>query len=79
SQTFGGIFFLNGQFGADDGATLKAALMSVLRPPAEVVKAAYARGVVIRHLPGGWLRASVGWWNDEGDIQRLVQALRDGL
>ncbi|HET7465065.1 MAG TPA: aminotransferase class V-fold PLP-dependent enzyme [Candidatus Dormibacteraeota bacterium] len=47
--------------------------------PAEVVKAAYARGVVIRHLPGGWLRASVGWWNDEGDIGRLVQALKDGL
>jgi uncharacterized protein DUF222/HNH endonuclease len=35
NQTFGGVFVLNGQFGADDGATLKAALMSVLRPPAE--------------------------------------------
>jgi hypothetical protein len=35
NQTFGGIFVLNGQFGADDGATLKAALMSVLLPPAE--------------------------------------------
>ena len=35
NQTFGGIFVLNGQFGADDGATLKAAIMSVLRPPAE--------------------------------------------
>jgi hypothetical protein len=35
NQAFGGIFVLNGQFGADDGATLKAALMSVLRPPAE--------------------------------------------
>ena len=35
NQTFGGIFVLNGQFGADDGVTLKAALMSVLRPPAE--------------------------------------------
>jgi hypothetical protein len=35
NQTFGGIFVLNGQFGADDGATLKAALMSVLQPPAE--------------------------------------------
>ena len=34
NQTFGGIFVLNGQFGADDGATLKAALMSVLKPPA---------------------------------------------
>ena len=49
--------------------------------PAEVVKAVYERGVVIRHLPDGWLRASVGWWNDERDIARLVTALRgkDGL
>ena len=45
--------------------------------PADVVKAAYARGVVIRHLPDGWLRVSVGWWNDEGDIERLVGALRN--
>jgi L-cysteine/cystine lyase len=45
--------------------------------PAEVVKAAYERGVVIRNLPDGWLRASVGWWNDEGDIDRLVEALGD--
>jgi len=44
--------------------------------PAEVVKAAYERGVVIRHLPDGWLRASVGWWNDESDIERLVGALQ---
>jgi len=43
--------------------------------PAEVVKAAYERGVVIRYLPDGWLRASVGWWNDERDIERLVGAL----
>ncbi|HEV2217856.1 MAG TPA: aminotransferase class V-fold PLP-dependent enzyme [Candidatus Dormibacteraeota bacterium] len=43
--------------------------------PVEVVKAAYDRGVVIRYLPDGWLRASVGWWNDESDIQRLVAAL----
>jgi len=49
--------------------------------PAEVVKAVYERGVVIRYLPDGWLRASVGWWNDESDIARLVTALRgkDGL
>jgi L-cysteine/cystine lyase len=44
--------------------------------PVEVVKAAYDRGVVIRHLPDGWLRASLGWWNDEGDIERLVEALK---
>jgi L-cysteine/cystine lyase len=47
--------------------------------PAEVVNRAEAAGVVIRHLPDGWLRASVGWWNDEADVDRLaafVRALR---
>jgi L-cysteine/cystine lyase len=34
-------------------------------------------GVVVRDLPGrNWLRASVGAWNDERDIERLVAALR---
>ena len=40
--------------------------------PVEVVKRAEAAGVIIRHLPDGWLRASVGWWNDDRDIARLV-------
>jgi selenocysteine lyase/cysteine desulfurase len=44
--------------------------------PAAIVKEAYERGVVIRYLPDGWLRASVGWWNDKGDIDRLVQVLQ---
>src|SRR5256885_2518810 len=43
--------------------------------PIEVVKAADARQIVIRNLPDGWLRASVGWWNDEADIDRLVAFL----
>jgi selenocysteine lyase/cysteine desulfurase len=43
--------------------------------PPEVVKRAEAEGVVIRHLPDGWLRASVGWWSDESDIERLVASL----
>ncbi|MEA2219412.1 MAG: L-cysteine/cystine lyase [Solirubrobacteraceae bacterium] len=35
-----------------------------------------AAGVVIRDLPGtGLLRASVGAWNDEADLQRLLGAL----
>jgi selenocysteine lyase/cysteine desulfurase len=39
--------------------------------------ALYERDVVIRDLPSsGLLRASVGWWNDEGDLERLVEALR---
>jgi len=35
-----------------------------------------ARGVVVRSIPQRpWLRASVGAWNDERDLQRLVEAL----
>jgi L-cysteine/cystine lyase len=35
-----------------------------------------ARGVVVRDIPGRpWLRASVGAWNDERDLQRLVATL----
>ncbi len=34
NQTFGGIFVLNGQFGADDGAVLKAAIMAMVQPRA---------------------------------------------
>jgi L-cysteine/cystine lyase len=35
-----------------------------------------ARGVVVRDLPGrGLLRASVGAWNDESDLQRLLHGL----
>lgn len=41
----------------------------------DIVKRAESHQVVIRSLPDGWLRASVGWWNDEGDIERLVAAL----
>ncbi len=33
-------------------------------------------GIVLRSLPGGqWLRASVGAWNDESDLERLLGAL----
>jgi selenocysteine lyase/cysteine desulfurase len=35
------------------------------------------RGVVLRDIPGRpWLRASVGAWNDERDLERLLDALR---
>ena len=44
--------------------------------PPEIVKQAEAQDIVIRNLPDGWLRASVGWWNDETDISRLVEFLR---
>jgi L-cysteine/cystine lyase len=35
-----------------------------------------SEGIVIRDLPGrGILRASVGAWNDESDLERLLDAL----
>ena len=44
-------------------------------PPAARERCA-AAGVVIRDLPGtGLLRASVGAWNDESDLERLLAAL----
>jgi L-cysteine/cystine lyase len=44
-------------------------------PAAERVRLAEA-GVVLRDIPGRpWLRASVGAWNDESDLERLVDAL----
>jgi selenocysteine lyase/cysteine desulfurase len=43
-------------------------------PPATRQRLADA-GVVIRDLPGtGYVRASVGAWNDESDLERLVSA-----
>jgi selenocysteine lyase/cysteine desulfurase len=35
-----------------------------------------AGGIVLRDIPGRpWLRASVGAWNDDGDLARLLEAL----
>jgi L-cysteine/cystine lyase len=43
---------------------------------AGVVERLAGAGVIVRDLPGrGLVRASVGWWNDEGDLERLVAAL----
>jgi L-cysteine/cystine lyase len=45
-------------------------------PPAERARLA-DHGVVLRDVPGRpWLRASVGAWNDESDIERLIAALQ---
>jgi selenocysteine lyase/cysteine desulfurase len=43
--------------------------------PEQVVGVCQERGVVIRYLPNGWLRASCGWWTSDADIERLVAAL----
>jgi len=43
---------------------------------AEAAKRLAEQGVVIRDLPGtGWLRASIGWWTSDEDVERLVAAL----
>ncbi|MEA2127003.1 MAG: L-cysteine/cystine lyase [Solirubrobacteraceae bacterium] len=45
--------------------------------PAATSERLAAQGVIIRHLPGTpYVRASVGAWNDESDIDRLLEALR---
>jgi selenocysteine lyase/cysteine desulfurase len=44
-------------------------------PPAERARLA-EQGIIVRNIPGRpWLRASVGAWNDEGDLDRLLEAL----
>jgi L-cysteine/cystine lyase len=44
-------------------------------PPAEQALLA-ERGIIVRYIPGRpWLRASVGAWNDEEDLDRLLGAL----
>jgi len=43
---------------------------------AACVDRTWQRGVVLRDLPGkGWVRASCGWWNNEEDVARLVEAV----
>jgi L-cysteine/cystine lyase len=52
-----------------------------IRWPGDTAEAAavlYGRGVILRELPGtGLLRASVGWWNDGSDLERLVETLAE--
>jgi len=45
--------------------------------PVELVSELQQRGVIVRELPGrNLVRASVGWWTSDGDLERLVEALR---
>jgi selenocysteine lyase/cysteine desulfurase len=52
-------------------------LVSFTSEDPEVERALLAeRGVAIRNIPGrAWLRASVGAWNDENDLERLLGSL----
>ncbi len=44
-------------------------------PPGERARLA-EKGIVVRDIPGRpWLRASVGTWNDESDLTRLLEEL----
>jgi L-cysteine/cystine lyase len=43
---------------------------------ADIVTRLAENGVIVRDLPGrGLVRASVGWWSNEDDLERLVAAL----
>jgi L-cysteine/cystine lyase len=43
---------------------------------AEVVKRLYEHGVVVRDVAGlGWIRVSCGWWTNDDDLERLLNAL----
>ncbi len=57
----------------------QATLISFRIPgdPVAIVKGAEAKQVVIRSLPDGWLRASVGWWTDQTDIDQLIEVMLD--
>jgi len=45
----------------------------------ELAARAWKEGVVIRDLPGlNWLRASVGYWTSDEDVERLIGALDGG-
>jgi L-cysteine/cystine lyase len=43
---------------------------------AEAAVGLFEAGVVVRDVPGtGWLRVSCGWWTNEDDVERLLDAL----
>ena len=55
----------------------RTTLVSFASDDPEVERALLAeRGVAVRNIPGRpWLRASVGAWNDENDLERLLGSL----
>lgn len=55
----------------------RTTLVSFASEDPEVERALLAeRGVAVRNIPGRpWLRASVGAWNDENDLERLLGSL----
>jgi L-cysteine/cystine lyase len=66
--------------GADVVHPEERATLVAWRVPAEdsagIVSRLAATGVVVRDLPGrGLVRASVGWWTNEDDLERLVAGM----
>lgn len=59
------------------GGMARSTLLSFSSPdPPAARERLAAHGVLLRDIPGHpWLRASVGAWNDEGDLERLLGAL----
>ena len=60
------------------GEPNQGTLVSFVPPgdPADTAARLYARGVVVRDLPGtGWVRSSCGWWTNEEDIDRLISGV----
>jgi selenocysteine lyase/cysteine desulfurase len=45
--------------------------------PAEVVARLESEGVMVREIPKtGLVRASIGWWTNADDLERLVNGLK---
>jgi selenocysteine lyase/cysteine desulfurase len=48
--------------------------------PTELVASLHDDGVIVRELPGrNIVRASVGWWTSEDDLERLTTGVRARL
>jgi selenocysteine lyase/cysteine desulfurase len=64
--------------GRDTASRGNSTLVSFASPDPSAERARLVeQGVVLRDIPGRpWLRASVGAWNDERDLERLLAALR---
>jgi L-cysteine/cystine lyase len=62
------------------GATAPSTLIAFAVPgrdPVAVVASAARAGVLVRAIPGfNTIRASIGFWNDRGDVDRLLDAVR---
>jgi selenocysteine lyase/cysteine desulfurase len=68
---------LLGEHGREVAPRAQTTLVSFTSADAEAERARLAEaGVIVRSIPERpWLRASVGAWNDESDIERLLGAL----